>query len=340
MPGRPVASVSSGVGGGAELLEARQQGGHRVLVVDAVAGGRRAGADLDRDVLGSTHPHERVLVGDVVSEVDACDSAHVAAEGGDRGSLVRVGDRQLEHRLALEHLDAGVVEGDPPGVGDRGVAGVAGDASDVDDDGGRLVLDAGLGVVLLDEGLDVGAQLGERHLVVGRDGGGLHGLAHGGTRGLGPVAADEDDRLVLGDAGELTQRAEVSPGDDGDVHAGQARERPERLDGALDGGGLHRVGVERREHSVEVGRHEQDVRGGHGLERLGGRCAGAHDNLPSVALADPWVEPLVDPLDDSSPDPLDDSLGAGMSGAPSASGVGRGRDSALGNSGAAASAAR
>ena len=99
---------------GAARLEQVPEDAHRVdRVVDAVGGPGRAWTDLDPDVR-PVQLGERVLVGDVVPEVEDGARRRLRAQGVDGGTLVGRDQRELHHVLAVRDVD--------PGPGGRAVA--------------------------------------------------------------------------------------------------------------------------------------------------------------------------------------------------------------------------
>ena len=144
----------------AARLEEAGEDPHRVdRVVDAVGGKRLAGADLDADVR-AVQLSERVLVGDVVAEVEHRARARLRAERVQGRALVGREERQLGDVLPVRDVDVGPRAGPVLDGGERLPSDLRVGAAHVHGDAGGLRLQADARVGACDR-----AQLGEEPVV-------------------------------------------------------------------------------------------------------------------------------------------------------------------------------
>ena len=83
----------------AAFEEVGEEPGNGVCVRESGPSARRAGPDLHAEVR-TPQGRERVLVGQVVTEEDHAIGADQLSEAAQRGALVGLDERQLEHHLA------------------------------------------------------------------------------------------------------------------------------------------------------------------------------------------------------------------------------------------------
>src|SRR4051812_28555324 len=238
-----------------------EQGGDGGQVGQPVRRRGLALADLHRDVPGPQRP-EAVLVGDVVTEVEHALGTELVAQPQQRGALVRVGDRELQHVLARLR---GVVR---PTGGGRSLqqcpaGGRVGDGAHVHGHGGRLDLQPGTGDRLDQRGqarrqlVPGGAQLTRQRAVE-----------------LGAVAADPAERA--GDAAGPLQVLDAAAADQGDGDALDGGQPGEQVGDPGLGDGGRRVVPQPGQDAVVVTGQQQGAAPGQLLQRVLQRLGRAH----------------------------------------------------------------